>query len=304
MRSMLLALAQSSLLVACVGDPSTSTSTQDDIGLNALAANALAANALAANALAANALAPNALAANALAANALAANALLTDASGRSVYSYIVSCALPAGIVVIADVPSAADTPPGSPFTCVAGTCTFPGNLGLTPGWANQRLDKAGQGWISACLFSRVSEFGTPDEISMRGSNPSLAVSPAEEALYTVQEGAFYGNWFERTAWVPADTLACEGEGQVTDPNAGGLHLRACARPDPANPGFTNCGFTFMGFCGDYTPQVPSPHACATFNPANGGFYDQCKGPAPCSIHPAHGLPRMYSEVITTYVPQ
>ncbi len=290
-------------LVACVAAPATSTDTTDIVGMNALAANALAANALAANALAANALAPNALAANALAANALAANALLTDATGRTVYSYIVSCALPAGIVVVADVPDATDTPVGSPYTCVDHVCTFPGNLGLTPYWADRVLDMNGQGWISACLFSRVSEFGTPDEISMRGANSALTVSAAELELYSVQEGAFYGNWFSKTAWVPSDTIACLGEGQVTDPNAGGLHLRACARPNPTNPSLTNCGFTYAGPCGDYL-QVPSPHACANFDTANGGYYDQCRGTTFGGKVTAPSLARAWNQPITTYVPQ
>lgn len=275
-------LASCSLLVGCVADPATSTADQDATGLNALAANALAANALAAN--------------------ALAANALLTDASGRAVYSYIVSCALPSDVVVIADVPGVTDTAVGSPYTCSAATqqCTFPGGLGLTPQWANHRLDAEGQQWISSCLFARVSAFGTPDEISLRGRNSALSVSPAEIELYTVQEGAFYGNWFQRTQWVPADAFACTGEGQLGG-ITGGLVKRACARPDPANPGYTLCGFTYTGFCADYTPQFPSPHACENFDDANGGYYDECKGTPAGTKHQLYG--RAWTHVITTYVP-
>jgi hypothetical protein len=302
MRSMLMILALCSPLAACATDPATSTADQDETTYNALAANALAANALAANALAANALAPNALAANALAANALAANALLTDASGRSVYSYIVSCALPADVVVIADVPGVTDTPVGSPFNCSASTeqCTFPGGLGLAPYWASRRLDAEGQQWISSCLFARVSAFGTPDEISLRGRNSALAVSAAELELYTTQEGAFYGNWFNKTGWVPADSMACSGEGQLGG-ITGGLVKRACARPDPANPGYTLCGFTYTGWCADFTPQAASPHACNHFDTDNGGYYEECKG-RPVGTH--HQLySRAWTAAITTYVP-
>ncbi|MGE5185097.1 MAG: hypothetical protein ACM31C_23675 [Acidobacteriota bacterium] len=302
MRSIWSILVPCSLLAACAVDPLTSTTDQNATGNNALAANALAANALAANALAANALAPNALAANALAANALAANALLTDASGRSVYSYIVSCALPADVVVIADVPGVSDTPVGSPFTCSAATqqCTFPGGLGLAPYWADRRLDAEGQQWISSCLFARVSAFGTPDEISLRGRNPALAVSDAELELYTTQEGAFYGNWFAKTAWVPGDALACSGEGQLGGVT-GGLVKRACARPDPANPGYTLCGFTYTGWCADYTPQAPTPHACNNFRSAGGGYYDECHGKPNGTANRLNT--RAWTAAITTYVP-
>ncbi len=272
MRSMLMILAPCSLLAACVTGPATSTADQDETAYNALSANALS------------------------------ANALLVDATGRSVYSYIISCALPADVVVIADVPGVSDTPVGSPYTCSAAsqTCTFPGGLGLAPYWATRRLDTPGEHWISSCLFARVSAFGTPDEISLRGRNPALTVSAAELELYTTQEGAFYGNWFEKTAWVPSDALACGGEGQLDGVN-GGLVRRACARPDPANPGFTMCGFTYAGWCGDYTPDFPSPHACATFHTDGGGWYDECKGG---SIGAGHRqLARAWNEAITTYVP-
>ena len=266
MRTTFLSLAL--CLAACAADPATSSSTQNETGENALSANALSANALSANALSANALSANALSANALSANALSANGLLDpgNPAGWTVYSYIVSCALPADIVVIAKIDGADTTGQNLPYSCSNGTCTFPGGLGLTPQWATHELDPEGRGWISSCLFARVNHFGVPDEISLRGTNPALATSAAERELYTVQEGAFYGNWF-KPGFQLTDAVACEGDGQL-DGVFGGLVDRACARPDPSNPGKTMCGFTYAGLCHD---------VCRTFD-ANGTFYGRCHG--------------------------
>lgn len=122
---------------------------------------------------------------------------ILSTADGRDVYSYIISCALRDGTTIQAQVPGAADTaPPDTNYTCSNGVCTFLGSLGLADYWVNRRLDPQGQRWITACLLARVNANNLAEAISLRGLAPQLSPTGEEITLYTVQEGAFYGNVF------------------------------------------------------------------------------------------------------------
>src|SRR5690606_19645510 len=98
--------------------------------------------------------------------------------------------------------------------------------------WADRKLDKKGKGWVSACLFSRVSATGIAELISMRGDHRGLAVTPDEAADYTLQEGAFYGNLFvdDPDPSVPPDWNACRGEDKAACMGAGsgGVGKRQC----------------------------------------------------------------------------
>jgi len=303
MRPLYLAAA-TTLLVACV-DSSTDEGvvTQHEETHNRLASNRLASNRLASNRLASNRLASNRLASNRLVANPDTSEILETEA-GRDVYSYIVSCALADNMTIEADVAGAADTaPPTTTYTCVDEHCTFPGGLNLTPRWDDHHLDNKGQRWISACLFARVNANDTAEAISLRGTNPGLIVSLEELELYTAQEGAFYGNLFidDPDPSVPPDWYACRGEAKAAcpgDTGCGGLANRDCALENPANPGFTMCGFKYAGDCADFTPNLPSPYACKTYDAA-AGTYGVChKTSALRHWHP----PTKFREVITTWV--
>jgi hypothetical protein len=76
-----------------------------------------------------NRLATNRLATNALTTGALTADPsayeLLSTPEGRDLYSYVVSCALPAGPDIHATVPGAPDADPSSdlPYTCTSEEC-------------------------------------------------------------------------------------------------------------------------------------------------------------------------------------
>jgi hypothetical protein len=256
--------------------------------------------------LASNMLASNMLASNQLQLNPDGASMLLDSADGRFLLSYIVSCAVPSGTDLIADAPGAADTaPPANPYTCVSGTCTFSGLLGLAPEWVSHKLKPDESSWVSACLLARVNALNVSEEISLRGTDPALAVGAAEASLYTVQEGAFYGDVF--TYPKPIVWIACEGRGQING-TFGGLVDRKCARPDPNDPHKTVCGFTYAGYCGDFTPDVAtSAHACDD-NTGDGGYYDRCH--ASSGRHLLAGdfqaiggeLHHTFRQVITTYV--
>jgi len=289
--------AASAIAIALVGgciSLDEGSTTQEAGTHNRLATNRLATNRLATNRLATNRLATNALDSTRLTALAETAQILETP-EGRDVYSYVISCALAENVTISAVVPGAADTsPPDSNYTCLSGTCTFQGGLGLTPRWATHRLDNDGKGWMSACLFARVNANDTSEAISLRGTNAGLAVSTDEAEIYTVEEGAFYGNLFNDLS-EPIDWNACRGQGQASG-EFGGLVLRDCAEEDPATPGFTYCGFRYAGDCADFTPQFPSAYACSSYE---GGVYGDCHG------SPALGKWRhetRYREVITSYV--
>ena len=312
MRQTMFALTSALLLVACASDDgSLDTTTSALTTKNKLAGNKLAGNKLAGNKLAGNKLAGNKLAGNKLALNPNGASDLLATPDGREVLTYVVSCAIPDGVVLEATVNGT--------------TYTFPGLLGLAPEWLDKPLQHEGQGWVSACLFARVNAHDTAEEISLRGPHPALTVGEDEQALYSIEEGAFYGNWFT-PGTDPVNWNACRGRDQASG-EFGGLVMRDCAEADPNNPSITQCGFKYAGDCDDYTPEFPSPYACDDFIDTSGvtgddgdplhyhghgkwehghhplpdhaGYYVDCHGPS--SLGQSRHR-RQYGQIITVYV--
>src|SRR5262245_20826266 len=267
----------------------------------AVTRNKLASNRLAANRLAANKLAANKLAANALSATRLeaveATEEMLSTADGREVYSYIVGCALDASMTIEAAAPGAPDSvPPQTNYTCQNERCVFAGILGLAPYWADRKLDHKGQRWVSACLLARVNHFDYAESISLRGLAPELTVGTDEAELFTLQEGAFFGNLFTDGDG-PIDWNACRGLDQAAG-ESGGLAFRDCAQPDPEDPAHTYCGFNFAGDCADFTPEFPNPYSCKSFD-GEDGAYGECHAEEADGHWPSL---RAYREVITVYV--
>jgi len=261
--------------------PLASSTSHAVVTYNRLATNRLATNRLATNRLATNRLATNRLATNVLSADPSAQDLLATP-EGRDLYSYIVGCALPAGVTIVATVD-------GTPYE-------FPGSVGLAPRWLKHKLSKSGQGWISACLLARVNAHDTVEAISMRGKNAALIASPSELLEFPLQEGAFYGNVFASDA-EPPDWNSCRGQDQAQG-ETGGLVDRDCAEPDPTDATHTQCGFNYAGDCADYTPVFTSPYACKAYDPT-GGFYLRCHAQPGVKKWP-HA--KTYRQVITTYV--
>lgn len=267
------------------------------ISHNRLATNRLATNRLATNRLATNRLATNSLSSTRLEA-AEAANELLSTVEGRDLFSYLIGCALADGTTIEATVPGAAETaPPFSNYTCTSGRCSFDGSLGLVPDWIEHKLSSKDERWVSACILARVNNFDTTEAISLRGPHPSLTVNDGEVEIFAADEGAFYGNIFTHED-DPIEAYACQGRAKSQAPNNGGLALRACAQEDPNNPGFTYCGFTYAGNCGNYAFGVPDPYACKTFDGAQGTF-SECY---PESRDGRWSGLRTHREVITVYV--
>jgi hypothetical protein len=245
MRSMLY-ISCVSTLVGCMSldsGPQTDSSSQSVVVNNRLASNRLASNRLASNRLASNRLALGS-----------SANDLINSADGREVLTYIIGCAVPEGTTVVGTDSTGLDY-------------EFFGELGLAPHWIDHELDHNGMGWVSACLFARVNAFDVAVPISMRGPSRALLASADEISSWTLEEGAFYGNYFA-PADRPIEWFACRGHDDTTAED------RVCTQPDPANPGKTLCGFNDAGTC--YAAHHHSHAACIGFDQHDGGFYVDC----------------------------
>ena len=143
--------------------------------------------------------------------NALTNNAL-TDPAARDVLKYIVSCALPAGQQVS--------------VTAQGTTYTYDGQLGLAPEWgeAGGSCGESCQGWVSACLLSRVDFLGVSKQISVRGDNPGLVAPHAERITYTSREATYYGNVFVS----PQLRYACLSPDKTQIPRVCGPSIQGC----------------------------------------------------------------------------
>jgi hypothetical protein len=279
---------------ACATTPNDSTGVAALTGFkiisNKIISNKIISNKIAAAKLAVAKLTTGQLANGSFTVNMATARDLLASADGREVFSFLVSCALPADVTLEATVD-------GAPFQ-------FVGDIGLAPQWLHHALNHQGKGWVSACMFSRVNAHDVSVPISLHGPSPALTVTPDERAQFSVEEGAFYGELFTPDDQ-PIHWIACRGEGLASGV-FGGLAERDCAKPDPAHPGLTLCGFTFAGDCGEYARD----QACEAFS-KRGGFYRRCHA-APIGHH-GHGddgdgdddddgHDGVFREVITTFV--
>jgi hypothetical protein len=254
MRSVLCLLVAVSLS-ACAQAPDESSTSADVISVNRILLNRILLNRILLNRIALNQIALHRIALHRLSVNMASAGDLLATDDGRDVFSLVVSCALPSDVTLVATV---------------NGTeLEFPGEAGLAPQWLATRLERTGQRWVSACMLARVNAHEVVIPISMRGPDPALAASADERAIWTLEEGAFFGNVFGPVS-EPLQAFACRGRDKAAG-DAGELADRECAAPDPANPGFTLCGMMFAGDCGNFAPD----QACEAFS-ARGTFYEKC----------------------------
>jgi hypothetical protein len=257
------------------------TATFGKLATNKLATNKLSPYSAASGSDAASNLAARPIALNLVGPKTYAANPegtrdFISAPEGRELLSFIVSCALPEDVTLVATAPD------GTPLE-------FPGELGLANEWLDHPLRKAGRGWVSACLFARVNNNDVALPISLRGQHQALATPPEEEAAWTLEEGAFYGDYFVAPG-EPVQWIACRGKDQATG-ETGGLVDRDCTEPDPNDPTHTKCGFIYAGDCGDFAPV----HACEHFSPQ--GYYRDCRD------QPSDGPNSdVFHQVITVFV--
>jgi hypothetical protein len=285
------------MATACVGDPdlATSTSTQGLVDGNSIVGNRIVLNRIVLNRIVLNRIVLNQISSDTY---LMVSNELIATDEGRELLSYVVSCAIPHGVMLLAEHGGE--------------TYEFPGQIGLAPKWLRRSLHESEQRWVSACLIARVNRFGIPVSISIRGPHDALKVSAAEANDYSVEEAAFYGNVFT-PLHEPLIWNACRGRDEAAD-ESGDLDLRDCSEPDPENPGLTLCGFTYAGDCADWGPPR-NAYACKKFKEPRshqfgvdldlgrpdhrGGYYEQC--------HDSPGLGRWhhaerFDEVVTVFL--
>ena len=243
-----------SLLVACAVAPSESTMSSDEVSPNRITGNRITGNRIELGRLSLSRLAGTRLSDRRMRLTPVAQPLLATE-DGRELLSLVVSCAVPLGITLVGTVN-------GADFDLL-------GEIGLAPQWLSARLDRVGQHWVSACMFSRVNALEVVIPISMRGPHHELATVPGERDAWTLEEGAFFGNAFTPLNR-PLQWFACRGRDKAAG-DAGRLVDRICTQPDPAHPGFTLCGMIFAGDCGNFARD----QSCESFS-ARGTFYERC----------------------------
>jgi hypothetical protein len=201
--------------LGCIAAPeeegAVGAAEQASLTTNSLTTNSLTTNSLTTNALTSNSLTTNSLTTNSLTTNALTASAL-EDPLARQLLKYVVSCALPAGEqvdITVRDV-----------------DYTFPGELGLAPGWGDPSgsCGPSCRSWVSACVLSRVNYLGTPVPISLHGEHPALATTPQEQDTYPRREAAYWGDIFSATQV----RQACLAPGQTEIPRVCGPSIHGC----------------------------------------------------------------------------
>lgn len=171
---------------------------------------------------------------------ALADPSLASTPEKRQQLTYLIRCALPADIVVYADVGP--------------DRFTFPGGMGLAPRWLFAALTPSEERWVSACLLAHVNYFGTPVTVSMRAHEPpvpALVTDATEHQTFALFEGGFFGNLFTATPVA----YVCRGDRtprQEADPI---LQVRICTQETGATTAegwpITPCRFVVTGSCAD-----------------------------------------------------
>lgn len=252
----LLALLLTLELTGCVlaeGEEELQELSQWITDKNALSTNALSTNALSTNALSTNALTSSVISPKRYALNTQATSGMESTEYGRELLLYLAKCALNPDESVV--------------FTFNGVQYEYPGLLGIAPDWKTRPITIAEQQALSGCLLAHVNDFGVHVPISVRRYGIDDTTQD-ERTRYNKYEGTFYGNLFSSSQLI----YACMGDPApnflVAYPNhdttQGDRLLRRCTDPTAADPGQTECGFTYVGQCSN---------VCDT---ETGGSYSNC----------------------------
>ncbi|RKH50244.1 hypothetical protein D7Y23_13970 [Corallococcus sp. AB050B] len=200
----------------------------------ALSYNALSFNGLSFNGLSFNGLSFNGLSFNGLSTASFAQWFSADPALAEQVMRYVVRCAVPQG-----QTRSYTDAQTNTVHT-------WPGLLGLAPGWANGAPPTlAEQQMVSACLAAHANRFGVSVPISVLGRNGLGAPIPttAEElATFTRPESCFFGNVFQGQGLYAGSQNPPLTAAQST--------TRACAVVDGSgHPRMTCAPLAYVGSC-------------------------------------------------------
>jgi hypothetical protein len=185
----------------------------------------------------------------------IAASPLMNDTEGRSLLAYVITCAF--------------DWEAKVTVSMGGKTSLFEGGIGLAPAWAERAITRSEERWMTACLLAHANALGRKVPLSLRGSHPALATTTDEELEFTVEEGAYYGNLFDRESVKP-EVLACAGTSSE-DPCASverkWLVDRVCA---DGNASESACGFFVVGTC--FGSDTDALRACNYAGPS--GYRD------------------------------
>src|SRR5262245_39519715 len=158
----------------------------------------------------------------------------------RQQLHYLVTCALPKHVVLYAK----------------QGTerFTFPGQMGLAPGWLKAPMTPQEERWVSACMFAMVNYFGKHVDVSLRAEPPPTPFfhpSEEEKRRFSLFEGGFFWNLFgpHPVAYV------CQGIRTPADHQESVFQDRVCTmatkKKTPDGKPVTPCQFILTGPCTD-----------------------------------------------------
>jgi hypothetical protein len=173
---------------------------------------------------------------------------LMTTASGRTTVSYIVKCALPAGHTL-------------QKRDQYGTSYSFPGLIGLAPGWENGASTQADRFWVSSCLMAHINTTGNHIAIWLDAAANSIGWG--RSSSYPVQEGTFVGDLFRSPpvgrycggrgygSNIVAGRIGDTGQGtvpyQVVVADNGSTRCDASCSRDSTGSGYTACADGGLG---------------------------------------------------------
>ncbi|WP_241759067.1 hypothetical protein [Pyxidicoccus parkwayensis] len=200
-------------------------------------------NGLSFNGLSFNGLSFNGLSFNGLSFSGLSSSAFNTwfqtnPAMANLVMRYVVRCAVPAGQTRTYTEPST-----GQQYT-------WPGSLGLAPGWASGQLPTLEeQQVVSACLGAHANRLAEEVSISVLGRDAAatpISFTADELASHSRRESCFFGNLFSGQGIFVGSDREPLGPGESTSRACGPLLNGGSESSTPCAP------LTYVGACTTY----------------------------------------------------
>jgi len=207
--------------------------------------NGLSGNGLSGNGLSGNGLSGNGLIMDALnSSTALSSSStLMNDASGRTLVSYMVKCALPSGHSITKKDKNGV-------------SYNYPGLIGTASEWETSGCNTTCQERMSACLMAHVNTSGVHIPIWLDSEG---AIGWGQSTSFPYQEGSFFGNIFVS----PPVAQYCNGKDfdSATVPGRLGANSNApytdpFGSPGPCAGYCTAYGTDGYTKCGNYTHVV------------------------------------------------
>jgi hypothetical protein len=242
--ALLVVATLSSATMACAGSDELGEEEEENVSSAKLAV--CSDNGVAPNGITTNGITTNGITTNGITTNGITTNGITTDVItalngsdlAQKFFTYLVSCALPAGQNITLTINTVATT--------------FYGGLGLAPQWGVEQgsCDTACQKLVSACMLARVNFYGDHVPLSVRGNFGPLATTSTERTAFPKREAAYWGNIFT----APQLMYACKEYNST-------LITRSCG------PGITNSIMTVRGDCTEFCDAADPTH----------GYFANCK---------------------------